>query len=71
VKDAGVETVFASIGRTGLVPRGAVSLAENERDGELASMRTIVLAGMAGMHSQRRQRRTMGWSIRSTAGAGG
>jgi hypothetical protein len=43
-----VETVLAAIRRTGLVPRGAVSLAEAERVGELADMRTIVLAGMAG-----------------------
>ena len=38
----------AAIRRTGLVPRGAVSLAEGERVGELADMRTIVLAGMVG-----------------------
>lgn len=48
MKGAGVETVFASIGRSGLVPRGAFMLNEEERDGELADMRTIVLAGMAG-----------------------
>jgi hypothetical protein len=48
VKGAEVETVFAAIRRTGLVPRGAVSLAEGERVGELADMRTIVLAGMVG-----------------------
>jgi hypothetical protein len=48
VKGAAVETVFAAIRRTRLVPRGAVSLADGERVGELADMRTIVLAGMAG-----------------------
>jgi ferredoxin len=48
VKGAEVETVFAAIRRTGLVPRGAVSLAEAERVGELADMRTIVLASMVG-----------------------
>jgi hypothetical protein len=40
--------MFSAIRRTGLVPRGAVSLAEGERVGELAYMRTIVLAGMVG-----------------------
>jgi len=48
VKGAEVEAVFAAIRRTGLVPRGTVSLAEGERVGELANMRTIVLAGMVG-----------------------
>jgi hypothetical protein len=48
VKGFVVEAVLAAIRRTGLVPRGAVSLAEGERVGELADMRTIVLAGMAG-----------------------
>ena len=48
MKGAEVEAVFAAIRRTGLVPRGTVSLAEGERVGELAEMRTIVLAGMAG-----------------------
>jgi hypothetical protein len=42
------EPVFAAIRRTGLVPRGALSLAAGERVGELADVRTIVLAGMAG-----------------------
>ncbi len=45
---AAVETVFAAIRGTGLVPRGAVSLAEGERVGELVGTRTIVLAGMVG-----------------------
>jgi hypothetical protein len=40
--------MFSAIRRTGLVPRGAVSLPEGERVGELADMRTIVLAGMIG-----------------------
>jgi hypothetical protein len=40
--------MFSAIRRTGLVPRGAVSLAEGERVGALAGIRTIVLAGMAG-----------------------
>jgi hypothetical protein len=48
VKGAEVEIVFAAIQRTGLVPRGALVLQENERTGELADIRTIVLAGMAG-----------------------
>jgi hypothetical protein len=48
VKGAEIGTVFSAIRRTGLVPRGAVSLAEGERVGELADMRTIVLAGMVG-----------------------
>jgi hypothetical protein len=46
VKNA--ETVFAAIRRTGLVPRGALSLTDDERAGELADIRTIVLAGMVG-----------------------
>ena len=40
--------MLAAIRRSGLVPRGAVSLAEGERVGELANTRTIVLAGMVG-----------------------
>jgi hypothetical protein len=48
VKGAEIGTVFSAIRRTGLVPRGAVSLAGGERVGELANMRTIVLAGMVG-----------------------
>src|ERR1700721_2059647 len=43
-----IENAFSAIERAGLVPRGAVSLAEGERVGELADMRTIVLAGMVG-----------------------
>ncbi|MBV9908050.1 MAG: 4Fe-4S dicluster domain-containing protein [Hyphomicrobiales bacterium] len=48
MKGAEVEIVFAAILRIGLVPRGALLLQENERTGELAETRTIVLAGMAG-----------------------
>ena len=40
--------MFAAVRRTGLVPRGAFNLAEDERAGELAGIRTIVLAGMVG-----------------------
>jgi hypothetical protein len=48
VNSAEVETVFAAIRRTGLVPRGALSLTDDEKAGELAEVRTIVLAGMVG-----------------------
>ena len=48
MKDAELETVFAAIERAGLVPRGAFRLDDGERTGELADIRTIVLAGMAG-----------------------
>ena len=48
VKGAKAETVFGAIRRTGLVPRGAFLLEERERAGELADIRAIVLAGMAG-----------------------
>jgi ferredoxin len=48
VSGAGLETVLAAIARTGLVPRGAFLLSDDERRGELAEVRTIVLAGMAG-----------------------
>ena len=48
MKGAEIETVFAAIRRTGLVPRGALSLKDGERAGELADIRTIVLAGMVG-----------------------
>jgi hypothetical protein len=43
-----IEMVIAAVERTGLVPRGALRLGENEREGELADIRAIVLAGMAG-----------------------
>jgi hypothetical protein len=45
---AEVETVFAAIRRTGLVPRGAFLVEKSERAGALTDIRTIVLAGMAG-----------------------
>jgi hypothetical protein len=43
-----VEAVFSAIAQAGLVPRGAVRLEDNERQGALAEVRTLVLAGMAG-----------------------
>jgi len=43
-----VGAVFSAIKRAGLVPRGAFRLEEGERQGALAGVRTIVLAGMAG-----------------------
>jgi len=43
-----IETAFSAIERAGLVPRGASKLEDGERVGELADMRTIVLAGMVG-----------------------
>ena len=43
-----IGTVFSSIKRAGLVPRGALLLEDGERQGALAGIRTIVLAGMAG-----------------------
>ena len=43
-----IETAFLAIERAGLVPRGAFKLEDGERVGELADMRTIVLAGMVG-----------------------
>jgi hypothetical protein len=43
-----IQTVYSAIERSGLVPRGALLLAESERTGALAGVRTIVLAGMAG-----------------------
>jgi hypothetical protein len=43
-----IETVFSAIAQAGLVPRGALRLGDNERDGDLADIRTLVLAGMAG-----------------------
>jgi hypothetical protein len=48
VTDFEVDIVFAAIRRTGLVPRGALALTDSERAGELADLRTIVLAGMVG-----------------------
>ena len=48
MKGVEVGIVFAGIRRIGLVPRGAFLLEEGERTGELADLRTIVLAGMVG-----------------------
>jgi ferredoxin len=45
---ARLEIASAAIERAGLVPRGALTLAAAERRGELASIRTVVLAGMVG-----------------------
>ncbi len=39
---------LVAIERAGLVPRGAFHLADGERSGALADLRTIVLVGMAG-----------------------
>lgn len=43
-----IETVFSAIAQSSLVPRGAMRLKDSEREGALADVRTIVLAGMAG-----------------------
>ena len=43
-----IEAVFRAISQSGLVPSGAMRLEDSERDGELADIRTIVLAGMVG-----------------------
>jgi hypothetical protein len=43
-----LETASSAIERTGLVPRGAFLLSDEEQRGALADVRTIVLAGMAG-----------------------
>jgi ferredoxin len=48
VRNVDAETMFAAIRQTGLAPRGALLLEESERTGELAGVRTIVLAGMVG-----------------------
>jgi ferredoxin len=45
---AGLETASSAIERTGLVPRGAFLLSDEEQRGALADVCTIVLAGMAG-----------------------
>jgi hypothetical protein len=49
-----IEAVFSAIAQAGLVPRGAMRLEDSEREGALADVRTIVLAGMAGRE---------GWSV--------
>ncbi len=43
-----IKTVYSTIADAGLVPRGAFLLADAERAGALASLRTIVLVGVAG-----------------------
>jgi hypothetical protein len=43
-----IETVFFAVERAGLVPRGACRLADGERTGALADLRTIALIGVAG-----------------------
>jgi hypothetical protein len=43
-----LSTIFATITRTGLVPRGALRLEESEQAGELVDAQTLVLVGMAG-----------------------
>jgi hypothetical protein len=48
MKGGELETVFAAVERTGLFPRGAFRLKDAERQGELASLRTLVLAGITG-----------------------
>jgi len=45
---SGLETVLSAITQTGLVPRGAFLLSDEDQRGALASVRAIVLAGMAG-----------------------
>jgi hypothetical protein len=48
MRGSGLETVLSAVARTGLVPRGAFLLSDEERRGELAGVRTVVLAGTAG-----------------------
>ena len=43
-----IEIVFSAIARAGLAARGAFLLADDERRGALAEVRTIVLIGVAG-----------------------
>ncbi|MBV8107953.1 MAG: 4Fe-4S dicluster domain-containing protein [Hyphomicrobiales bacterium] len=43
-----IETIFSAIERAGLAARGAFRLAQSERTGALAGLRTIVLIGVAG-----------------------
>jgi ferredoxin len=43
-----IETVFFAVARAGLVARGAIRLDDSEREGALADVRTLVLAGMTG-----------------------
>jgi ferredoxin len=48
MRGSGLETVLSAITQTGLVPRGAFLLSDEDQRGALASVRAIVLAGMAG-----------------------
>jgi hypothetical protein len=43
-----LSSILAAVERTGLVPRGAMGLGDDERRGALADVRTIVLIGMTG-----------------------
>jgi len=47
-----IESILSTVSRAGLIARGAFLLADGERAGALADVRTIVLVGMAG---------SMGW----------
>jgi hypothetical protein len=46
-----IAAVCGAIAKAGLIPRGAMRLEKSERVGELADLRTLVLAGMAGRDS--------------------
>ena len=48
MRGSGLETVLSAIRQTGLIPRGAFLLSDEDRRGALAGVRAIVLAGMAG-----------------------
>ena len=48
MRGSGLETVLSAITQTGLVPRGAFLLSDEDQRGVLADVRAIVLAGMAG-----------------------
>lgn len=48
MKCADLGVALTAVERAGFVPRGAFRLEDDERIGELADVRTIVLAGMAG-----------------------
>jgi hypothetical protein len=43
-----IETIFFAMARAGLVARGAFHLADGEREGPLADVRTILLMGVTG-----------------------
>ena len=48
MRASGLETVLSAITQTGLVPRGAFLLSDEDQRGVLADVRAIVLAGFAG-----------------------